>query len=529
MRIATRIVITAVISGVAIAVSGGALWHSWRSMRAETARAEIVGRIVQSASALRFLTVEFVLRGGERIESQWRSTNATLGQQLESADLPTEREQAAVVARIRQAHRGLEQVFAQLAEAQQTRAPANKDLQASLEDLSTSLRGQIFNRTLNIISDAFRLLERSRVEMEATQRAGAAAVAASVGLLALALMTIMIHKFTGILRPIARMREGMAIVGAGNLEHRLGITARDEIGDVARTFDEMTAKLKATTLSRDELAGGADLITTSATQILTVTAQVASSAAQTAASVSQTSTTVQEVRQTVELSSQKARAVSESAQRVEEVSESGREAVEEVVRGMERIREQVDAVGSSILRLSEQSQAIGEIIAAVNDLADQSNLLAVNAAIEAARAGEQGRGFAVVAQEVKNLSEQSKQATAQVRSILGEIQKATGAAVLATEQCAKSVEAGVKQSERAGESIRVLAGSVADAAQAAVQIAASSQQQLVGVNQVAEAMASIKQASAQNAAGIRQAEAAVRSLHELGVRLARLSGQTVPS
>jgi len=149
----------------------------------------------------------------------------------------------------------------------------------------------------------------------------------------------------------------------------------------------------------------------------------------------------------------------------------------------------------------------------------------VNAAIEAARAGEQGRGFAVVAQEVKSLAEQSKQATAQVRSILGEIQRATTAAVLAAEQGAKAVEAGVQQTAQAGDSIRVLGESIAEAAQAAVQIAASSQQQLVGVKQVAEAMESIKQASAQNAAGMRQAETATQNLTALGQRLRTIVGR----
>src|SRR5690606_7732014 len=126
---------------------------------------------------------------------------------------------------------------------------------------------------------------------------------------------------------------------------------------------------------------------------------------------------------------------------------------------------------------SEQGQAIGEIIAAVNDLAEQSNLLAVNAAIEAAKAGEHGRGFAVVAQEVRSLAEQSKQATAQVRTILQDIQKATTAAVLATEQGSKAVEDGVRQTTEAGEAIAALAEMIDEAAQAATQIAASSQQQ----------------------------------------------------
>ena len=101
---------------------------------------------------------------------------------------------------------------------------------------------------------------------------------------------------------------------------------------------------------------------------------------------------------------------------------------------MNHIREQMESIADSVVRLSEQGQAISEIIATVNDIAEESNLLAVNAAIEATRAGEFGKGFAVVAQEVKSLAEQSRQATAQVRTILMEVQKATSAAVMATEQ-----------------------------------------------------------------------------------------------
>jgi methyl-accepting chemotaxis protein len=107
------------------------------------------------------------------------------------------------------------------------------------------------------------------------------------------------------------------------------------------------------------------------------------------------------------------------------------------IEGMKKIQTQMESIAESVVKLSEQSQAIGEIIASVNDLAEQSNLLAVNAAIEAAKAGEQGKGFAVVAQEVKSLAEQSKQATSQVRTIFNDIQKATTAAVLATEQGAR--------------------------------------------------------------------------------------------
>jgi methyl-accepting chemotaxis protein len=265
-------------------------------------------------------------------------------------------------------------------------------------------------------------------------------------------------------------------------------------------------------------------LSASSAEILATTTQVAAGSAETATAVSQTTATVEEVKQTALVASQKAKYVSESAQKAAQVSQAGRRSAEAAIEGMRRIQEQMESIAGSIVRLSEQGQAIGEIIATVNDLAEQSNLLAVNAAIEAAKAGEQGKGFAVVAQEVKSLAEQSKQATAQVRTILGDIQKATGAAVLATEQGGKAVEAGAKQSAEAGESIRVLAESVAEAAQAATQIAASSQQQLVGMDQVALAMDNIRQASNQNVTGTRQAESAAQNLHELGQKLGALAG-----
>ena len=274
-----------------------------------------------------------------------------------------------------------------------------------------------------------------------------------------------------------------------------------------------------------EIRGGVNVLASSAGEILATTTQVAAGAAETATAVSQTTSTVEELKQTAQVSSQKARHVSESAQKSAQASHTGKKSVEETLQGMNRIREQMELIAESIVRLSEQGQAIGEIMAAVNDLAEQSNLLAVNAAIEAAKAGDQGKGFAVVAQEVRSLAEQSKQATAQVRTILSDLQKATSAAVMASEQGSKAVEAGVKQSTEAGDSIRVLADSMAEAAQAATQIAASSQQQLVGMDQVALAMESIKQASVQNVTGTKQGEAAAQNLHGLGQKLRQLVEQ----
>lgn len=288
---------------------------------------------------------------------------------------------------------------------------------------------------------------------------------------------------------------------------------------LGKTFALMVDKLRRVTGEMQESIG---VLSTSAQQIVSTTTQVASAATQTATALSETTTTVEEVKQTAQLATQKAKFVSDSAQRAAQISESGKKSVTESIDAMKQIREQMGSIAESIVRLSEQGQAIGEIMLTVNDLAEQSNLLAVNASIEAAKAGEQGKGFAVVAQEVRNLAEQSKQATVQVRSILGDIQKATNAAVMVTEQGSKAVEAGVKQSTQSGESVQRLTESISEAAQAATQIAASSQQQMAGMDQVAQAMESIKAASAQNVSSAKQTEIAAKNIGDLGRKLEKL-------
>ncbi|HJV34847.1 PAS domain S-box protein [Geomonas sp.] len=299
-----------------------------------------------------------------------------------------------------------------------------------------------------------------------------------------------------------------------------------ELKELNRTLEQRVAERTANLVRQNsEILEAAEILAASSSQIMTSMSQIASSAAETAATVNETTAIVEEVKMTAQVSSQKSRKVSEAAQKAVVVAQGGRKSVDDSVSGMGRIQEQVAFIAESIVKLSEQSQAIGEIISTVNDLAEQSNLLSVNAAIEAAKAGEQGKGFSVVAQEVKSLAEQSKEATAQVRSILNDIQKATNTAVMAAEQGNKAVDDGVRQSQEAGEAIRQMGVSIEESAQAAVQISASSQEQLTGMDQVAQAMGDIKLASEQNASGMKQVESAVQNLHELGQKLKQLVEQ----
>jgi len=320
-----------------------------------------------------------------------------------------------------------------------------------------------------------------------------------------------------IARPLEKLTEIASKVAVGNLKFKQkSMNREDEIGKLDKTFSQMIQYLQHFVTEINE---GVNLLASSSTQILAATSQVATGTAQTATAISETSTTVEEVQQASKQSSLIANNVSNNSLQAAQISQKGQKAVDETINGMNNIRMQMDSIAQTVVRLSEQSQSIGGIIAAVTDIADQSNLLAVNAAIEAAKAGEQGKGFAVVAQEIKNLAGQSKQSTLQVRNILNDIQKVTTAAVLATEQGSNAVASGLQQSMVAEEVIRVLAESINEAMQSATQIVASSQQQVIGMDQIGVAMQNINQAGTETAVSMVQAEKSARNLFELGQKL----------
>jgi len=311
-------------------------------------------------------------------------------------------------------------------------------------------------------------------------------------------------------------------VAAGDLTVRLPLngTGNDDalvtlghnLNNMVEGLGEMAYKIRQATAN----------ITAASTEIMAATAQQATRATEQSSAISQTTTTIDEVKVIVEQSFVKAQAVAQQAQHTRETSQAGEQAVTETVDSMKQIKDKVEGIAENILALSEQTQQIGEIIATVNDIAAQSNLLALNASVEAARAGEHGKGFAVVAVEVRNLAEQSKQATAQVKAILNEIQRATNVAVMATEEGTKGVDTGVQMTGQAGITIQKLTAGISENASAAQQIVASSQQQTTGMEQIALAMENINEAMVQNLASTRQAEKAAQDLSSVAKQLEEL-------
>lgn len=412
-----------------------------------------------------------------------------------------------------------------LAAYRQTRAEQIAMIKEGRIDQARAIGGSVQEQRFNQISaieselynEALQRTQAASAAMHALTRAaitGIALAGVAAVLIALTITVVLSRAIADPLRRIAAMADRIA---AGDLSiTEAPLERQDEVGILSRAFAKLLDNLRSQIRNISE---GVNVLGSAASEISTSTSQLAATAAQTAAAISETTTTVEELKQTALVASQKAKSVSESSQKSSQVAQGGRKAVDDTVAAINRIREQMESIADRMVRLKEQSQSIGQIVTTVEDLAAQSNMLAVNAGIEAARAGEQGKGFAVVAQEVRNLAEQSKHATAQVMAILAEIEKATNAAMLATEQGGKTVDAGVSQASQAGQSILQLASSMTDSTAAAAQIAASSQQQLVGVDQVVVSMEDVKHASAQNADGAKQLEASARNLKDLGERL----------
>lgn len=312
------------------------------------------------------------------------------------------------------------------------------------------------------------------------------------------------------IQPLSALNDATAKILEGDLRVTLPEVSPDnELSMLITRYGQLVATIRE---DKRQIADAVHVLSESLTQILKVTSASAADSQATAATVTETTIAAEEVRQTTMVATESSKFVADLAEETAKVSLEGRKATEDTVMQMTRMREQMKTIAEGMAGLLEKSQAIAEITSTVDDLAQQSNLLAVNAAVEAARAGELGKGFSVVAQEVKALAALSKEATAEVRRILGDIQKATAAAAVSIEQGSGIVDAAVNQSSDAGHAIEALTRSVSEAASAAAQIAAANHEQLVGIDQVVTAMKGIQESMYRHAESSKSIDTAARQL-----------------
>ncbi|MBN1484021.1 MAG: GAF domain-containing protein [Chloroflexia bacterium] len=265
-----------------------------------------------------------------------------------------------------------------------------------------------------------------------------------------------------------------------------------------------------------------DELSAATAEILSATSQQATGATEQSAAITAAAGTIDELGTIAGQATERAQEVADLAEQTATVSQAGRRAVADAVVGITDLRNMVTSIAADIRNLAEQARTIDSIIAAVDEIATQSNLLALNAAVEAARAGPAGRGFAVVAQEVRDLAAQSQSATEEVQQILLQIYARVEEAVQASLEGVAGADAGVDLSGRADSSIEILANSVSESSQAARQITASVEQQQSGLEQLSQAMFHIRQVTEQGLRSAQQVEGAAEKLHEMTSRLQEL-------
>ncbi|WP_460194195.1 methyl-accepting chemotaxis protein [Thermosynechococcus sp. FA-CM-4201] len=255
-------------------------------------------------------------------------------------------------------------------------------------------------------------------------------------------------------------------------------------------------------------------IATSSNETAAALAEQEKVIAQQAASVNQTTTTMEELGASSRQSAEQAEASAAGAKQAMELATYGKETVQQTVQGIEALRGNVMAIAEKIMQLSEQTTQVTAISELVADIANQTNILALNAAVEAARAGEHGKGFSVVAQEVRKLADQSKKSAEKITTLIREVQAAMNGTVMVTDEGMKATNECAKLAHTTSETFATIANAIDAVHLNSQQIALSSKQQAVGVQQAISAMNAINLGAQETSTSVSQIKTATQQLVE---------------
>ncbi|HLJ86052.1 MAG TPA: HAMP domain-containing methyl-accepting chemotaxis protein [Candidatus Angelobacter sp.] len=304
-------------------------------------------------------------------------------------------------------------------------------------------------------------------------------------------------------------------IARGDLTLRGRVTS-DALGNVVDSVNYMLDNFAKVL---DRVRKAAIDVQSSANEILIASEEMSSGAIQQDQEITNTSSAVEELTVSMKQVSNNAEASAEAARRALDAAEQGNRSVRDTLEGMQRIRSSVQATAKRIKALGDRSLEISEIVNVINDITEQTNLLALNAAIEAARAGEAGRGFAVVADEVRKLAEHSRNATKDIAALIKAIQAETNDAVVVMEEGTKEVEIGAKLADQAGKALEAISTVVRQSAELVQEISLASKQQVRGTEGVANAMQIISNITRQTSQGARQTARTVEQLVHMSEQL----------
>jgi methyl-accepting chemotaxis protein len=319
--------------------------------------------------------------------------------------------------------------------------------------------------------------------------------------------------------PVRVLANQAEVIASGDLTVQVEQNSSDEIGQLAGSFRRMVESLRETI---GQVGEASSAVASASSEISSSTEQMAAGAQEQTSQAGEVASAVEEMTKTIVENSKNASSTADTAKEAKEAAEQGGTVVEETVTGMKRIAEVVKQSAETVQELGRSSDQIGEIIGVIDDIADQTNLLALNAAIEAARAGEQGRGFAVVADEVRKLAERTSKATKEIAGMIRKIQGETKGAVTSMEEGTKQVDEGIKLADKAGSSLHVIVGISQKVTDMVAQIAAASEEQSSASEQISKNVEAISSVTGETAQGVQQIARAAEDLNRLTENLQQI-------
>jgi methyl-accepting chemotaxis protein len=324
-------------------------------------------------------------------------------------------------------------------------------------------------------------------------------------------------------KPVAAMIARISEIQQQNdLTKRVDVHSKDEVGQLGNCFNGFVETLQDVI---SQFTGSTHEVAGAATEIAASSEEIASGMQEQASQITQISSAVEEMSASIIEVARKSGEAANDANESGKVAEEGGSVVRETIVGMNSIADAVTAGAASVAELGKRGEQIGQIIEVINDIADQTNLLALNAAIEAARAGEHGRGFAVVADEVRKLADRTTKATEEIAQSIQAIQSETGEAVEKMNAGTEQVTVGVEKATEAGKSLEKIVTGAQSVASNVQSIAAAAEQQSAAAEEVSRNIESITAVTAQSTEGAQQAAQAATQLSGKAEELLALVGK----
>ncbi len=315
--------------------------------------------------------------------------------------------------------------------------------------------------------------------------------------------------------------EIMGKVAAGDMTARYQVQSRDELGDLGKVFNTTVAQIRELI---ERVGQTVAEVERQAQRVESVSGESNQTVSEQRGQIEQVATAMNEMSATAQEVASSAEAAVGSAQSVNRETVSGRALVVAQVGGIQRLASEIEQSVQVINQLAGDSQAISQVLDVIKAIAEQTNLLALNAAIEAARAGEQGRGFAVVADEVRGLAQRTQKSTAEIEQMIARLQNGVGAAVNAMHASQALAEGTVGQSAQVEQALENILGAVGQIVDQNQQIAAAAEQQTAVAHDIDRNIVAINEAGQRTAEGAGHTEQASRELSQLVGRLQQLIG-----